>query len=168
MAVAENNWNDWLEEYGGRMLLLAKQYVINFSDAEEIVQEAFIRFWRNKYFEKENAIAYLYRCVRSAAIDWVRSSTRRKAREKKVGEEQGYETMFECEIENSERAKHIARAMSELPENQREVVVMKIWGGLTFEKISEVLETPKNTVASRYRYALQAMKSQIDREVIYD
>ena len=52
--------------------------------------------------------------------------------------------------------------------NQREVVVMKIWGGLTFEKISEVLDTSKNTVASRYRYALQAMKGRMDQEVIYD
>jgi RNA polymerase sigma-70 factor (ECF subfamily) len=43
----------------------------------------------------------------------------------------------------------------------REVVVLKIWGGLTFEKIAETLGIPLNTAASRYRYALEDLRSAL-------
>ena len=58
--------------------------------------------------------------------------------------------------------------MTKLPENQREVLVLKVWGDLTFDKISEILDIPRNTAASRYRYALEGIKRHLNREVIYE
>jgi RNA polymerase sigma-70 factor (ECF subfamily) len=51
----------------------------------------------------------------------------------------------------------VNRALEELPEEQREVVVMKLWGGLTFAEIGEAVGVPANTAATRYRYALEKM-----------
>lgn len=54
------------------------------------------------------------------------------------------------------------RRLGELPVEQREVIVLKIWHGYTFEEIGELLETSPNTVAGRYRYGLQKIKLQLE------
>ena len=48
--------------------------------------------------------------------------------------------------------------MGELPPEQREVVHLKLWEGLTFEEIAAALEIPPNTAASRYRYGLDKLR----------
>jgi RNA polymerase sigma-70 factor (ECF subfamily) len=57
-------------------------------------------------------------------------------------------------------------ALSGLPANQREVLVMKIWGGLSFPQIALVLRISANTAASRYRYAIAKLRSQLAEEPI--
>jgi RNA polymerase sigma-70 factor (ECF subfamily) len=52
----------------------------------------------------------------------------------------------------------LAAAVERLPNEQREVVILKIWNELTFAEIGNVLEISQNTAASRYRYALGALK----------
>ena len=49
-------------------------------------------------------------------------------------------------------------AMSRLPDIYREVVTLKIWGGLTFAEIADSLQIPANTAASRYRYGLEQLR----------
>jgi len=71
---------------------------------------------------------------------------------------------FAPEIEDRERARLVQDALDRLPVEQREVVTLKIWGGLTFAEIAEALEIPANTAASRYRYALEELRRQT-REV---
>ena len=55
----------------------------------------------------------------------------------------------------------LATSIDRLPHEQREVLVMKIWNDLTFAKIAEALEISPNTAASRYRYALAALKKDL-------
>lgn len=55
----------------------------------------------------------------------------------------------------------ISSALAELPPDQRAVIGLKIWEGLTFERIAEVLEIPQNTAASRYRYGMDKLRSRL-------
>jgi RNA polymerase sigma-70 factor (ECF subfamily) len=48
-----------------------------------------------------------------------------------------------------------------LPEEQRTVVVLKVWGELTFQEIATTLDAPLNTVTARYRYALEKLRNRI-------
>jgi len=52
-------------------------------------------------------------------------------------------------------------ALGELPAEQRSVVHLKLWEGLTFEQIAEVLDVPPNTAASRYRYGLDKLRGRL-------
>jgi RNA polymerase sigma-70 factor, ECF subfamily len=56
---------------------------------------------------------------------------------------------------------NLRRALSELPDDQREVVVMHVWGELTFSEIAELLGVSSNTAASRYRYALAKLRGSM-------
>jgi RNA polymerase sigma-70 factor (ECF subfamily) len=53
---------------------------------------------------------------------------------------------------------YLQQALRQLPDEQRETVFLKIWSGMTLLEISEMTEIPPNTVASRYRYALEKLR----------
>ena len=55
----------------------------------------------------------------------------------------------------------LADALAELPAEQRAVVHLKLWEGLTFEEIAAALEIPPNTAASRYRYGLDKLRDRL-------
>jgi RNA polymerase sigma-70 factor (ECF subfamily) len=55
----------------------------------------------------------------------------------------------------------IQSALGDLPEEQREIVVLRVWGQLTFEEAALALDIPANTAASRYRYALAKLKERL-------
>ncbi len=68
---------------------------------------------------------------------------------------------FDREEADSEQGELLESALKELPEKFSEVLVMKIWGEQTFDKIGEALGISLNTAASRYRYGLEALRKKL-------
>jgi len=158
----DESWRDWFERYGPRLLLCARQWSRSLTDAEDVVQDAFVRFWRNQRHLGGEPQALLFTSVRRAAIDLARRNSRRSVREERVAAEAGGdEPIFETPLEGDDRRQAIEAALRQLPPEQREVLVLKIWGELTFEQIATQLEIPPNTAASRYRYALAALREAL-------
>jgi RNA polymerase sigma-70 factor (ECF subfamily) len=122
------------------------------------VQEGFIRFWRRERSLENRAL--LYSAVRSAALDRLRSEQRRARREAIVALDgaEHYEAHFTGLDEGQQL---LAEAIERLPNEQKEVVILKIWNELTFAEIAGILEISQNTAASRYRYALGALKKNL-------
>ena len=156
-------WRSWLAQHGPALMLLARQYCASRSDAEDAVQDGFVRFWRSRARAKD-ATAYLFACVRSAAMDLSRGSRRRVRRENETLVASVAED-WNNDIERSELRSAIATALQTLPAEQREVLVMKIWGELTFAQIATALEIKPDTAASRYRYALAKLEASLPKEL---
>jgi len=154
-VVTHEDWRSCFSELAPGLLLFARQWVSSRADAEDIVQEAFIRFWRRNH--KIDNRPLLYATVRSIALDLIRRDSRRARREAKAVSES--EQMVEPQFELADEAQFaLAAALDRLPHDQREVLVMKIWNELTFAEIATALNISQNTAASRYRYALAALK----------
>ena len=164
MAGAPDDWAVWLDRHGAALVLFARQWVLDRADAEDIVQEAFDRFWRSRQ-RAADPTAYLYACVKHCALDWQRGRKRQTRREAAAARPEA-ETLLAGSLEQDERRAAIDVALRNLPENQREVLVMKIWGGLTFPQIAAALQVSANTAASRYRYALARLREQLAEEPI--
>jgi RNA polymerase sigma-70 factor, ECF subfamily len=164
MAAAPDNWALWLDQHGPALVLFARQWVSSHADAEDVVQEAFVSFWRSRERAVDPA-AYLYACVKHRALDWQRGRKRQSRREQVVARQEA-ETWFMSPLEQDERRAAIAAALATLPEEQREVLVMKIWGGLSFPQIAQALRLAANTAASRYRYALAKLRAQLAEESV--
>jgi RNA polymerase sigma-70 factor (ECF subfamily) len=132
------------------------------ADAEDVVQEAFVRFWKHQRGLGGDPMGLLVTSVRRAAFDQARRESRRAVREQ-FAEGGGEEASpaFEPLLEGDDRRRAIEAALRRLPEEQREVLVLKIWGELTFEQIAAQLELSPNTAASRYRYALAALRKEL-------
>ena len=79
-----------------------------------------------------------------------------------MGVTRGDEPWFDTQIEQREQAASMQAALAQLPTAQREVIVLKIWGELTFAQIAQALDESINTIASRYRYGLEAMRRLLE------
>jgi RNA polymerase sigma-70 factor (ECF subfamily) len=164
MTGVRDEWAVWLDEHGAALILFARQWVWSRADAEDVVQDAFVHFWRSRE-KARDPTAYLYTCVRNGAVHWQRSRARQFRREEAAARPEA-QTLFAGPLEQDERRLIIAAALNNLPEGQREVLVMKIWGGLSFPQIALALEVSANTAASRYRYALAKLREALAEESI--
>jgi RNA polymerase sigma-70 factor (ECF subfamily) len=156
----QERWRELLAHHGPALLLLARQWSATRADAEDALQEGFVRFWKSRDRARDE-IAYLFACVRSAAMQIGRADRRRDARHRSTAVDSESSAFQASPIELTERRAAIEAALSQLPGDQREVVVMKIWGELTFAQIAEALNASPNTMASRYRYALSRLEAEL-------
>jgi len=154
-VVTHEDWKVGFAELAPGLVLFARQFVRSLADAEDVVQEAFVRFWRKQHSIENRGL--LFATVRSVALDLLRRNARRERREADASREMEQTTAPQFDFDDdAQRA--VAAAIDRLPLAQREVLVMKIWNELTFAEIGSVLAISQNTAASRYRYALAALK----------
>lgn len=157
--------HDLLREHGPRLVLMARQWVSCHADAEDVVQSAFVRYW-NRRDAAQDPVAYLYRTLRNTAMNHRRSESRRQRHEQASAEQlPRHEAMFVSPPEHAEReelGEQVTRALSTLPIEQREVIVMRTWAQLSFDTIGEVMEIPARTAQSRYRYGIQALRKAMN------
>jgi RNA polymerase sigma-70 factor (ECF subfamily) len=157
-VVTHEDWKACFCQYAPGLVLFARQWVRTPADAEDIVQEAFVRFWRKQHSPENRAL--LFATVRSVALDLLRRDSRRARREADAILETEQTAAPSFGVDN-ESQRVLADAIGRLPREQREVVVMKIWNELTFADIGTVLGISQNTAASRYRYALSTLKRNL-------
>ena len=156
------SWQNWFHQHGPKLLLCARQWTRSADDAEDVVQDAFVRFWRHQRHLPGEPIALLLTSIRRAALDRARANDRRSLREDRaLAGLDGWTPCFETALDGEERRALVEGALQRLPSDQREVLVLKIWGELTFEQIGGTLEISPNTAASRYRYALGALRREL-------
>jgi RNA polymerase sigma-70 factor (ECF subfamily) len=129
------------------------------ADAKDLLQELFIKLDRQSIpVGVLNLRAWLLRLAHHHAIDWLR-----KHRVRRRAEEETTPEIFavQDDPDQAEMAKRLTQALAGLPLEQRSVAQLKLWDGLTFEEIAEVQGIPLNTAASRYRYALEKLRSEL-------
>lgn len=155
-------WSDWFHRHGPRLLVCARQWTRSVADAEDVVQEAFIRFWRRQRSLGGEPMGLLLTSIRRSAVDLARREGRRTLREQAVEADRHDDGgLFEATSTGDDRRQAIEAALRRLPAEQREVLVLKIWGERTFDQIGEALAISPNTAASRYRYALKALRGEL-------
>jgi RNA polymerase sigma-70 factor (ECF subfamily) len=155
---AESDWEQWIARHAPALLLFARQQTSCDADAQDLVQEAVVESWRRQSQPAPPPLAMVYATIRRRAIDLARRDGRRAGREA-AAHQDGPQFWFDAGVEERERNVLIQKAMSHLPEIYRQVVTLKVWGGLTFGEIAQALEIPANTAASRYRNGLIELRS---------
>jgi RNA polymerase sigma-70 factor, ECF subfamily len=161
-VATDENWKTCFSQLAPGLVLFARQWTRSAADAEDIVQEAFVKFWRRHHDISNRGL--LYATVRSIALDFIRRDSRRARREATALSDVDPTVPPAFDIEDdSQRA--LVAALDRLPEEQRGVLVMKIWNELTFAEIASALNISQNTAASRYRYALAALKKNLSPTV---
>ena len=142
-------------------------YLVNFlgnrQDAEDTMQQLFILIARNKHklLTASNMKAYLFTMARNSAVTLIRKNNKGKDKEP-ISIEQELDASQNKILK--ERQESVRAAMYELPEDQREIVYLKIYNKQTFDSIAKHLNLSINTVSSRYRYGLQKLKSILLQE----
>src|SRR5580765_5467958 len=145
------------DRHGAALFRVAWTLLRSRPDAEDAVQEVFLALARSPSTLKriENPRAYLFSALRHAAA---RIVARRK-NEPLPDEPPVRAPVAELDIDVADQ---LERGLASLPGEQREVIGLKIDGGLTFAEIAAVLGIRLKTAASRYRYALEKLRSTLD------
>ncbi len=154
------------EKYLNAMLTLAMGLLNDAAAAEDVVQDVFVAFAQSRRnFQIWGSLSgYLATSVVNRVRDYKRqqhrradSSTERRAATEPPGPEQS--------VILTEQAQLLARAVAELPEEQREVVLLRLKAEMKFRDIAKLQQISINTALSRYRYGLERLRSMLNGEV---
>ena len=149
----------WFDAYAAGLVLYARQW-LPLEAAEDVVQGVFLRLmsqWRSP----GNVKAWLYRSVRNAAIDRQRLEKRRHVFEERQAAE--HRPHLQHKTDDLLDAGAVEKAIDSLPPEQRELIVLRIWGEMAFREISEVTGLSISTLFSRYQAALAALREAMER-----
>jgi len=136
------------------LILYGRALGLSHAEAEDVVQETFLALLQ-KDSAPENPTHYCVRSFRNRALNYRRSLWRRLTRELEATR------WFERGPDESPAERAAMRFLAQLPVDQREVIVLKLWHDLTFEEIGELLEVSPNTAAGRYRYGLDKLRGHL-------
>ena len=137
------------------------------SDADDVLQETFVRLARSrgKLARVSNVTAYVFAIARNESSRLLEARRRRGEVPMAPTADMLFDETSSDDARRREAADLIAAAMAALGPEQREVVELKTFAGLTFREIGELLGEPLGTVATRYRTALERMRPTVAREL---
>lgn len=151
------------DEHASALFAFALNVTRHEADTRDVLQEVFRKLAARPELLRDirDERGFLFRLAHHSAIDQLRRrGTRERNHEQFALESTALfattadpdEAAFRCEL---------ADALGELPVEQRTVVHLKLWEGLTFEAVAAALDIPLNTAASRYRYGLDKLRTRL-------
>lgn len=143
-----------LDAHGTALTLYARQWC---HTPEDVVQEAFVLL-AGQTVPPENVVGWLYRVVRHGAISAARAAGRRVRREMAVAHRG--ESWFQQSPGDRLDAATATEALKYLPLEQREAIVARLWGGLSFEKIATLTGSSTSTAHRWYEQGLAALRER--------
>jgi RNA polymerase sigma-70 factor (ECF subfamily) len=167
----------WFSQYGPALVLYASQWLERHA-AEDAVQEVFLRLWGREAGQKAgktrasqsgvrapqkdvaNVKSWLYRSVRNASIDRLRRVKTRARHEQRSAD--GRVEWFQSRPEDELDAHAVQKMLEALPPEQSEIIVLRIWGGLSLAEAAQVTGEPVSTLFSRYRAGLTALRQRLE------
>ncbi len=156
------------KKYADDLLTLAANLLNDKADAEDVVQDVFISFVQSveKFRLTGNLKGYLATCVANRSRDYIRRNKRRQTAavnepEQAISDAKNPVQLVIC----SEELQKLSHAMTELPYEQREAIVLRLHGDLRFRQIAKLQNISIKTAQSRYRYGLDKLRSILNGEV---
>ena len=138
-------------QHGAGLVLFASAITGERSRAQDAVHQVFLKLLESGDLRRAgDKKAYLFGCVRNAVLN------ERKRQNRDVPLEDS--AWFSPPDQDYAGEQNLRCALTALAEDQREVVVLHVWGELTFSQIGDLLNISANTAASRYRYALDKLR----------
>lgn len=139
-------------QHGAALVLFATAITGERDRAQDAVHHVFLKLLQDQKLDAAlDKKAYLFACVRNAVLNEAKIQQRNTALDPESAWFDPPQRDYPAELK-------LRRALSDLPEEQRQTIVLHIWGELTFSQIAELLEMSANTAASRYRYALAKLR----------
>ncbi len=155
----------WYDEHAQALFAFLLNLTRNADDTRDVLQEVFIKLARQSELLRgvRDERAFLLRLAHNAAVDLMRRRSTRDKYHEALGTDAERLSPF-APADNPDEAAfrdELSAALGALPPDQRAVVHLKLWEGLTFEQIAATLGIPLNTAASRYRYGIDKLRERL-------
>ena len=151
-----------LDEYAKPLALYASQWT---RSPDDCVQESFVELAAQAVCP-DNPVAWLFRVVRNRAINELRSRQRRNKREQAVARADALtdDPAVRYLVEDEQR--QMMAVLEKMPNDERELIVLRIWSGLTWGEIADLTGTSSSSAQRRYVAALEKMKLRLESKCL--
>jgi RNA polymerase sigma-70 factor (ECF subfamily) len=150
--LSPNDVRDLYDRHSRGLLAYACSILSSFAAAEDVLHEVFERLLRSNTEITSSPKTYLYRAVRNASLN----AKRNRKHDVRLDD-----VWLEGPAGTGSDVIDLQLALRELPQEQREIIILHLWGGLTFDDLATALGIPRDTAASRYRYGLSRLREQL-------
>lgn len=167
-----DSFNQLVQRWERPIYALAYRVIGRDEDARDVAQEAFLRAYRALPGFKGQAkfSSWLYRITLNLCRDWMRRERRTPVAQAPEGvdllelaTESTPSESIEDLVARKELGRAVAKAMSNLPDEQRTAIILKEYQGLTFQEIADLLECPLSTVKTRLYQGLSVLRRQLEQ-----
>lgn len=152
-----------LRRHESPLLRHARVFVAKGRDAEDIVQETFLKLAQSPpevRSEPGALAAWLHRVARNVATDQVRAEARRRKREEVAAADEATRGGLE-RVEGSDTVEAIERGLERLPEDQREVLSLRLFGERSYAEIAEITGKKSGTVGWLLSVGMKALAAEL-------
>ena len=151
------------DRYGERMYHYLVLRLGSAQDAEDVLQETFCRLalYSLRWAFVRNHQAFVFKVLRNESNRFLRRRINRQAVEAMGLEKEGRMDFF-LEARSQASAALFSKGLAHLPDEQKEVIILKVYQDLTFKEIAALCGLSINTVASRYRYGIERLRSLLE------
>lgn len=163
----EKAFKSLVAEYKERLYWHIRKIVLDHDDANDVVQNTFIKVYLNIATFKENSSLYtwMYRIATNEALNFIKSkSTKMGLQNQQWVEAVADSLVADSYFDGDEAALLLQKIVARLPEKQRLVFNMKYFDGMNYESISEILDTSVGALKASYHHAVKKIKSQLNDE----
>jgi RNA polymerase sigma-70 factor (ECF subfamily) len=131
--------------------------------ASDVLQSAFLRAVksRRRFRGVENPVAYLFQIARNEAVPWAK---RRRGNDQPLAADDIFAASGDA-FGQQDDAEVVAAALGRLTAEDRELVELKVFAGMTFREIADVTGMPQGTVATRYRRAIESLRPWLVKQL---
>ena len=166
-----NALKELIGRYSNHIFNFIRQYVGDFEQSADLTQDTFVKVWKNiKKFDVQKSFkVWIFQIARNTAIDFLRK--KKEIHFSDLENEEGDPIDFEDNaqdiekiIEKKEVQEKIRKIFESLPENYKTTLLMYYQSELNFREISEIMGMPIDTIKSRHRRAILAIKKEIAKE----
>jgi RNA polymerase sigma-70 factor (ECF subfamily) len=142
------------EQHARVLLAYAVSLLPDRAASEDVLHQVFVKLLQGNVGITGSPVRYLYRAVRNAAFNYRRN----RSREVELDTDAHW---LESPPGMEAIGLALESALDDLPDEQREIIVLRVWGQMTFEEAAAALDISVNTAASRYRYGLAKLRDRL-------
>ena len=168
MDNVERLFNEIVKEYSERVYWHVRRFVNNHEDADDLVQEIFLKIWTAlpSFRGEAQLFTWVYRIATNETLNWLRREKVRSAlRFTSIDAEMERRIDSDPFFDGDAADRALSKAVAKLPEKQRQVFVMRYYDELPYEEMSAVLGTSVGALKASYHIAQEKVRAALGKDI---
>ena len=168
MDGVERLFNEIVKDYSERVYWHVRRFVNNHEDADDLVQEIFLKIWTAlpSFRGEAQLFTWIWRIATNETLNWIRREKVRAAlRFTSIDAEMERRIDSDPFFDGDAADRALSKAVAKLPEKQRQVFILRYYDEMPYEQMSEVLGTSVGALKASYHIAQEKVRSALGKDL---